>query len=198
MTKRTIEILEEKNVYNGYTKVDEALIKDTLPDGKSSTYSRQKVRRPDAVAGLIYNTDTETIVLVKQYRYPTQSGKRTGFIYEAIAGKIDGDEDPKDAFIRESLEEVGYKLKSKKVNYCFRCFMTPGYSTEKIYFYLAKATNKDKVKNAGGGVEGEHENIEICEFHYLQFRSMMDSMEDAKTKLLAYEAHYRKFFNKAQ
>jgi hypothetical protein len=65
-----------------------------------------------------------------------------------------------------------------------------------MYYFLATATEKDRIKNAGGGIRDEDENIEICEFHYLQFRSMMDYMDDAKTKLLAYEAHYKKIFDK--
>ena len=197
MPKRTINILEEIIVYDGYTKVKEALIMDCLENGNIQKYTRQKVVRPDAVTGLVYNIDTESVILVKQYRYPTQSDKKNGFIYEAIAGKIDSNEDPKKAFIRETLEEVGYKLKEKNVQFCFSCFTTPGYSTERIHYFLATTSNKDKIKNAGGGgVVDENENIEICEFPYLQFRSMMDYLDDAKTKLLAYEAHYRKFFDK--
>lgn len=196
MSKREIKILEEKRVYDGYTKIDEALIQDTLENGNSSTYTRQKVVRADAVVGLIYNQDTESVVLVKQFRYPTKSLKKDGFIYEAVAGKIDSGEEPIDAFIRESFEEVGYKIKKKNVEFCFSAFATPGYSTEKLYYFLATVKDKDKVKNAGGGVKNEDENIEICEFHYLQFRSMMDYMDDSKTKLLAYEAHYKKLFDR--
>lgn len=196
MQKRKVEIIKEKRVYNGYTKVDEALIKDTLEDGSSSTYTRQKVARPDAVTGLIYNVDTESVVLVRQHRYPAQTNKKSGFLYEAVAGKIDQGEEPKDAFIRECFEEVGYEINEENLEFCFSAYTTPGYSTERIYYFLAIVTNKDKVKNAGGGLEGENENIEICEFHYLLFRSMMDTMEDAKTKLLAYEAHYKKLFDR--
>lgn len=196
MKKRTVKILEEKRVYDGYTKVDEALIEDTLEDGSISQYTRQKITRPNAVTGLIYNVDTECIVLVKQHRYPTQKGKRSGFTYEAVAGKIDeSDSDPKETFMRECLEEVGYKLKDKNVEFCFSCFASPGYSTERIYYFIATAKNKDKVAD-GGGVKNENENIEVCEIHYLQFRSMMDTMEDTKTKLLAYEAHHRGLFDR--
>jgi len=196
MSKRTIEIVEEKRVYHGYTKVDEASIKDTLEDGSVSTYKRQKVSRPDTVSGLIYNVDTECIVLVKQFRYPTRTKNHGGFIYEAMAGTMDSGETPKQTFIRESLEEVGYKLDENNVEHCGSCYTTPGYSTEKMHYFIATVTNKEKVKNAGGGVKGEHENIEICEIHYLQFRSMMDILDDAKTKLLAFEAHYRNLFDR--
>jgi ADP-ribose pyrophosphatase len=193
---RIIKIIEEKRVYDGYTKVDEAHIEDTLENGIIQNYVRQKVVCPDAVAGLIYNVDTECVVLVKQYRYPTHTKKRNGFIYEAPAGKIDPGEDPKATFLRECFEEVGYKLKEENVELCSSCYVTPGYSTEKIFFFLATASNKDKVKNAGGGLQTENENIDVCEIHYLQFKSMMDTLEDAKTKMLAYEAHYKKLFDK--
>ena len=198
MSKNKIEIITEERVYSGYTKIDEALIKETSENGDCNTYKRQKVVRADAVTGLIYNTDTECVVLVRQYRYPVQTERKTGFIYEAIAGKIDSGENPLKAFIRECFEEVGYNLKEKNVEYCFDCYATPGYSTEKLHFFLATATNKDKVNGAGGGLETENENIEVCEFHYLQFKSMMDTMEDAKTKLLAYEAHYRNLFDRTK
>lgn len=194
--QRIVKKIKEKRVYDGYTKVDEALIEDTLESGEVVTYTRQQVVRKDAVAGLIYNTDTQSVVMIKQYRYPTHFGDRHGFLYEAVAGKIDDGEEPQKAFLRECLEEIGYKIKEKNVEFCGRCFVTPGYSTEKMYFFLATVTNKDKVKGAGGGVKTENETIEIYEFPYLQFRSMMDNMEDAKTKLLAYEAHYRKLFDR--
>jgi len=196
MQKRQIKILKEERVYDGYTKVDEALIEDTLENGNVSTYKHQKVVRADAVAGLIYNTDTECVVLVKQYRYPTQTKHKSGFIYEAVAGKIDLDENPKQAFIRECFEEIGYKIDEKNVECCCCCYASPGYTTEKIHYFLATVTKKDKIKNAGGGLKEENENIEICEFHYLQFKSMMDTIEDAKTKLLSYEAHYKKLFDR--
>jgi hypothetical protein len=42
-------------------------------------------------------------------------------------------------FIRESFEEVGYKLKEKNVEHCFSRFTTPGYSTERVHYFLAIA-----------------------------------------------------------
>ena len=197
MGKRTVEIKDEKRVYDGYLKVNEATIKDTLENGTVLEYKRQKVESCDAVAGLIYNTDTESVVLVRQHRYPTQKNGRNGFVYEVVAGKMDKKgEEPQKTFIREALEEVGYNIKEKNIEYCSWCYTSPGYTSERTHYFLATVTNKDKVKNAGGGVKDEHENIEICEIHYLQFRSMMDTLEDAKTKILAYEAHHKKIFDK--
>ena len=59
-----------------------------------------------------------------------------------------------------------------------------------------KTTNKDKIVREYNGEKKENEDIEVVELHYLQFRSMMDSdIKDSKTKLLAYESHYRNLFD---
>ena len=75
------------------------------------------------------------------------------------------------------------------------CYASPGYSTERLHYFIATATNKDKVAK-GGGLKSENENIEVCEIHSIQFRSMLNSLEDAKTKLIAYEAFHRKLFDR--
>jgi nudix-type nucleoside diphosphatase (YffH/AdpP family) len=197
MEKETVKIIEESRVYDGYTKVDEALIAYQTKNGEYSNYKRQKVTRPDAVTGLVYNTDNESVILVKQHRYPIQTEKRSGFIYEAVAGTMEKGEDPKKTFIRECFEEIGYILDEQKVEYCFSAYASPGYSTEKVHYFIATVNKKNKAKGAGGGLKSENENIEVCEINYLIFKGMMDgNIDDAKTKLLAYEAHYRKLFER--
>ena len=193
--KKTAEIITEENQYNGYLKVDKATIKHISKDGIISTYSREKLRTSDAVAGLIYNKDIDSVVLVEQHRYPVQTNLRSGFIYEAVAGKIDDKEEPKKAFIRESLEEVGYRIQDKNIIYCNWCYMSPGYSSERIHFFLATVTNKDRVE-AGGGIKDDNENIEVHEISYLVFKGMEEYMEDAKLKILFHEAHRKKLFDK--
>ena len=61
-------------------------------------------------------------------------------------------------------------------------FASPGYSTEKIHIFLAIVENSDKTSN-GGGVAGEHENIEIVEIDLNEFMLKIRSNEikDAKT-----------------
>lgn len=189
-----ISIIKEEKKYDGFLKIYEATIEEKIKD-KVQIYNREKLVRKNAVTGLLYNTDSESVIFVEQYRYPVSSDKKSGYIFESIAGLIDEGYTPTQTFIKESLEEVGYKINEKNIQLCFSCYSSPGYSTEKVYYFLAKVKNKDKVKNAGGGVQEEGENIRICEFHYLEFKSMMEYIEDAKLKLLFYEAHYKNFFD---
>lgn len=74
--------------------------------------------------------DDNTILMVKQYRYPLKSVN-----LELPAGKLEIGENPDDAAKRELEEETGYRAKIwKSLGYINT---TPGICTEKLYLYLA-------------------------------------------------------------
>ena len=179
---KKIEIIAETRAYDGYIKVEEALMKETSESGEETQYSRFAVRRPDAAAILVYNADEDTVILVKQHRYPAQVRGVNENIYEIPAGKVDGDERPFDAAIREVKEEIGYDIKDGNMFFRSEYFPSPGYSSEMIHLFAATVTNEDKTSN-GGGVEGEHENIDIHNVLASDFFRMITSGEiiDGKT-----------------
>jgi ADP-ribose pyrophosphatase len=76
-------------------------------------------------------TDDGKIVMVTQYRFPVDK-----ILLELPAGKLGKDEDPFICAIRELEEETGYK--SDNVKELGSIYTTPGYSTEKLWIYLAK------------------------------------------------------------
>ena len=76
-------------------------------------------------------TDDGKIVMVTQHRFPVNE-----ILLELPAGKLSKGEDPKICAVRELEEETGYK--SDNVNELGSIFTTPGYSTEKLWIYLAK------------------------------------------------------------
>jgi len=57
-------------------------------------------------------------------------------LLELPAGKLNKDENPFVCAIRELEEETGYK--SENVTELGSIYTTPGYSTEKLWIYLAK------------------------------------------------------------
>ena len=176
MSKTKI-ILEQRD-YDKYFKIDKATMQETSEDGSTQSYERFKLTRPNAVAVVVYNENEDTVILVRQYRYPID-----GNILEIVAGKIDGDEDPKEAAIREVREEVGFEIKEGKIALLNSFFASPGYSTEKIHLYLAFVKNEDKVSN-GGGVEGEHENIEVESYGVREFFDMVADGTNCDSKTL--------------
>lgn len=181
-----IKITEESYPYKGYLKVKQAIVEHEFKNGTKNVYSRFKLDRPDAVAILIYNRDTNNFILTKQFRYPIFD-RESNFVIEIVAGKIDGDEAPKEAASREILEEVGYRINPKTLEDPIEIYPSPGYTNEKIYIFFAIVTDSDKDKNHGGGLDTENEEIEIVEMPAENFMQAIISNEikDAKTILSA-------------
>jgi len=182
----SIKVLSESRAFDSYFKVDKALVSHDKGDGTTETYPRYKLTRPDAVAVLIVNEDTEKVTLVKQFRYPIADKEPNG-VLEIVAGKMDEGETPEQTAIREVMEEVGYEINLECLSLPTIAYASPGYSSEKIYTYIATVNNKMKVAS-GGGLESEHESIEIIEIEVQKFMEMVRDGEiiDSKTLIAAY------------
>jgi ADP-ribose pyrophosphatase len=182
----SIKVLSEIRAFDSYFKVDKALVSHDKGDGTTETYPRYKLTRPDAVAVLIVNEDTEKVTLVKQFRYPIADKEPNG-VLEIVAGKMDEGETPEQTAIREVMEEVGYEINLECLSLPTIAYASPGYSSEKVYTYIATVNNKMKVAS-GGGLESEHESIEIIEIEVQKFMEMVRDGEivDSKTLIAAY------------
>src|SRR5919109_1499155 len=86
--------------------------------------------------GLIPIVNNTDILLVTQYRHAV--GKN---ILEIPAGKIEKDETPEEAALREMGEEIGY---TGKISPVMQWYLAPGYDTELMHLFVA--TNLKKVK----------------------------------------------------
>jgi ADP-ribose pyrophosphatase len=187
----TIE--NEKTVLNEALIIEQGLIQPYSAERKFDRYKRMRVKRPDAVVVFLHNIDTDKVVLTRQFRYPI-ADKVSEPIPELVAGKIEKDDTALQSAMRESLEETGYRLRPGQVNHLFSVFASPGYSTEKFIFYYASVQESDKIM-AGGGLEAEHEFIEVLEMKYDALMRLADEnkIEDAKTLLaLLYIRRYLK------
>lgn len=181
MKNKEIKITKESVEFEHYFRVEAAEIEEKTNGELSGTYTRFKLSRKDASAVLVYNQETDKIILVRQFRYPV-AHKISENILEIPAGKIDAGETPIQAATRELKEEIGYEVDASRLRGPIAFYPAPGYSTETIYVFFVSVTNRDKVTD-GGGVEGEHENIEIVEMSCADFKSKIASNEikDAKT-----------------
>jgi len=180
--KKEFKISTETREYNSYFKIDSVEVSEFENGIFVDSYKRYRLTRPDAVTVLVFNEDTKKVTLVKQLRFPIVHHTSEN-ILEAVAGKIDVGETPKQAAVRELYEEVGYKISEDRLSNPIEIFASPGYSTEKLYIFLVVVKDSDKDSNAGGGVQGEHENIEIVELDVNEFISKVQSNEikDSKT-----------------
>ena len=86
--------------------------------------------RKHYVLGLVFNDISTRILLIEKLRPDWQKGRWNG-----IGGKIDGDETPSEAMLRESKEETGHE-------YDFEhriTFVCPGGT---VYVFVAKTTRE--------------------------------------------------------
>lgn len=118
--------LNSKVVYDGKVIT---VIKDDVEVADGHKSFREVVLHSGGVV-IAAMKDDDTILLVKQYRYPL---KET--VLELPAGKLEIGENPDSACKRELEEETGYRARSwKSLGYINT---TPGICTEKLYLYLA-------------------------------------------------------------
>lgn len=151
-------------------------------DGIWQTLSRETYDRGNGATILLYNTNQQTVILTRQFRFPAFVNEHDGVLIEACAGLLDK-RDPVTAIQHEAEEETGYQVGSpQKV---FEAFMSPGSVTEKLYFFVAEYQPKDKIAG-GGGLETDGEDIEVLEIPFTQALAMIRTGEiaDGKTIML--------------
>lgn len=178
------KILDEKVVFKDVLTIE----KGTVQDDAGKTFSRVRVKRQDASCVLVLNTDSNKIILTKQFRYGA-APKTSENILEVVAGKVDEGEEPFTTAIRETEEEIGYQVKKENMKYLVTCFSSPAYTSERYHIYLATVTDADK-KSKGGGLETENESIELAEMPPEVFKEkiLTGQFVDAKTYIAGQQA----------
>ncbi len=155
----------------------------TPPGGKPQTQNREAYDRGNGATILLYNPQTRSVILTRQFRLPTYiNGNPDGMLIETCAGLLDQD-NAEDCIRRETEEETGYRV--SHVRKIFEAYMSPGSVTEVVYFFVAEYS-KDLKVNDGGGLEEEHENIEVLELPFDEAYSMIETggIRDGKTIIL--------------
>ena len=151
-------------------------------DGSWQTQNREAYDRGNGATILLYNNQSKTVILTRQFRMPTYlNGNETGMMIEVCAGLLDAD-NPEDCIRKETEEETGYRITD--VEKVFEVYMSPGSVTEILYFFVA-TYNKNQQITEGGGVEGE-EDINVLELDFKDALNKIKTGEirDAKTIML--------------
>lgn len=115
------EVLHSGKVFN--TRVDQIQY-------NSGNIAVREVAEHPGGAVVVPVTESGKIVMVTQYRFPVDK-----VLLELPAGKLSKDENPLHCAVRELEEETGYK--SGNVKEIGSIYTTPGYSSEKLWIFLA-------------------------------------------------------------
>lgn len=158
--------LSSERIYEGAIlnlRRDKVVIKD------DKTSHREIVEHGGGVV-IAAVTNEGKVPMVKQYRKAAEKA-----VLEIPAGKLEADEDPEEAGLRELKEETGYT--ANKIDYVNSFYSSIGYSEEVLHLYIAR----DLIP--GETDFDDNEAIDIYEYTIDELLEMvMDrTIEDAKT-----------------
>lgn len=177
-----VAIHEQRRVFDGFFKIDEAVVSyEGLAGAMIGPVKRLSLERGDSVAAVVFHRDRQTILMVRQFRYPSYA-KGPGWLDEIVAGMIDEGERPDEAMQRELREECGYA--TEHLEYITTFYPSPGGSSERIILYYAEVSDASRV-GRGGGEAGEGEDILILEVPVADLvrDAMAGRVADAKTMI---------------
>ncbi|KWZ99993.1 MAG: NUDIX hydrolase [Anaerococcus sp.] len=138
-----------------------------MPDKK---YSKREIVDHMKGVGIIAFDGEDSIYLVRQYRKAIDE-----FTLEIPAGLVEANEKPIETAKRELQEEIGYK--PLDIEYLFDMHASPGFTNDKLSFFLAKNLEESKLE------EDEDEFLERKSFKIDDIYNMVINGEitDAKT-----------------
>lgn len=186
-------------LHEGFFNLDSYPVSHRRFDGAMTPEVNVEVfERGDSVGVLLYNRDTDEVVVVQQFRLPTLDliKNGNGRIVETVAGmvapKCDANgnvildaadqpviETPAETAIRETYEETGYLIHDPEPVAAY--FSSPGGTTERIFLFFAVVTNNDK-KGPGGGTKSE--DIGVTPIPVAEFSAMLRERQFVDPKLV--------------
>ncbi|MBI3549037.1 MAG: NUDIX hydrolase [Elusimicrobia bacterium] len=119
--------IRTKPVYRG-NAVNFFVDQVRLPNGKKA--EREYLDHPGAVAAIPI-LDRDTVIMVRQYRYPVRE-----VTYEIPAGKLAAGEAPLPCVRRELKEETGFT--AGRIRRLISYWPTPAFSDEVLHIYVAE------------------------------------------------------------
>ena len=136
------------------------------------------IEKPNAIGVMLLDEKEEKTLLVDQYRPGTDS-----HLLEIPAGIIEEGETAQSTLERELREETGYTIDDVEVIYATKDPLpaSPGYTTEKLYIYIAKLKDNE-IKP----LKLELDETEDLTTKWVKLEDLEDLVTDMKTKLVYY------------
>jgi len=163
--------------------------------GEWQRQTREAYDRGNGATCLLYNPETECVVLTRQFRLPVFLNGGLTSLVETPAGLLDGAE-PEERMRTELIEETGFQVDT--LTHLFDVYMSPGSVTEYLAFFKG-AYRSDDQKTSGGGTYAEGEDIEVIEVLLHEAMKMIETgaIRDAKTIILLQHLMIEKLTGKA-
>ncbi len=168
------KIINKKNLYEGFYKMDEITLKYKKFNGDWSRIVKRELFGGAQVSAVLpYDPIKKEIILIKQFRPGTISKNIDNYLLEIVAGMIDNNENPETTAKRECLEETGCEV--KKIIPIQGYFPAPGSSESFYHLFLAEVEALTETKIMG--LETENEDILVKSYKIDDVRKKMENGE---------------------
>ena len=154
------EVLDKSICYSGFFRMEKYRLRHELfAGGWSADITRECLERGHAVAVLLYDPDSDRVVLLEQFRVGALEFPGGPWLVEIVAGIMDDPDETAEAVARrEAAEEAGCAILDL-IPIC-HYLVSPGGTSETIALFCGRvdaATVADGVR----GVAAEHEDIRV-------------------------------------
>jgi len=171
--KKEFKVIAQESMYQGFFSLNRYQVQHSLfAGGTSEVLTRELFQRGNCVAVLLYDPDTDKVVIIEQFRMGPMGQKDMtdrAWLLEIVAGAIEDGESAEQVAYRESEEEAGCKV--QELHLINEFYTSPGGTSERISLFYGRI-NADEV---GGihGLEHEHEDILVSTVSFAKAYSMI-------------------------
>ncbi|ASF46099.1 NUDIX domain-containing protein [Methylovulum psychrotolerans] len=171
---QAFSILNHEILYNGFFRLEKYRLKHTLyAGGWSAELDRELFIRGECVGVLLYDPNTDQVVLIEQFRVGALVQPDRAWLVEIVAGAIEEGETAAEVAYREALEEAGCAI--EELLEISRFYTSPGGTAERLTLFCGKVDS-----TAVGGVYGlaeEHEDILVRAVDFADAYRMLETRE---------------------
>ncbi|MDS4022638.1 MAG: NUDIX domain-containing protein [Candidatus Competibacter sp.] len=152
------EVLDQSICHNGFFRMEKYRLRHELfSGGWSSEIVRECLERGHAVAVVLYDPDSDQVVLLEQFRVGALEFPGGPWLLEIVAGIMDEPgETTEEVARRETAEEAGCELLDL-IPIC-HYLVSPGGTSESITLFCGRV-DASTVASGVRGVASEHEDI---------------------------------------
>ncbi len=149
-----VRVLEEAEAFSGYFRVARITLEHRCFNGGwSAPLTREVFHRGDAVGVLPYEPETDSLILLEQFRPGALRGEGSPWMLELVAGIVESGESDTDVVHREAREEAGCQLDELVPVASY--FPSAGACSEHVRLFCGRVLNAGAGEVHGLDSEGE-------------------------------------------
>tara|TARA_R110002073_G_scaffold217160_1_gene377337 strand:- start:342 stop:962 length:621 start_codon:yes stop_codon:yes gene_type:complete len=149
-----VRVLEDQTVWSGHYSMRRLTLQHRrFAGGWSEPVVREVFERGDAVAVLPYDPNTDSLVMIEQFRPGALRGGDSPWMLELIAGVVEDGEADEDVVHREAMEEA--ECEFSELLPIATVFPSAGACTEQVRLFCGRVSNAAIGQLRGLPEEGE-------------------------------------------